>query len=99
MATETEDDQEVKWTSAQLQEDRFETFWNTGMVKAGKKAAKKAFSKAIAKKKDPEKFLYCLIGDIHSRLVCQQLGFDKLHPATYLNGERWKDEIVDNLPF
>ena len=25
-----------------------------------------------------------------------QLGFDKLHPTTYLNGERWNDEISTN---
>lgn len=101
MATETEDDQEVKWTSAQLLDDRFETLWLAGMRRAGvqKNKAKDEFKKLMKKEKDPEKFLMMLIGDIHARIVCLQPGFDALHMKRYLSNKRWEDEKQDHLPF
>ena len=36
-----------------------------------------------------------LIIDIKKRLASNQLGFKEMHPATYLNGERWEDEIIN----
>ena len=27
--------------------------------------------------------------------ISDQLGFKEMHPATYLNGERWEDEIIN----
>lgn len=27
------------------------------------------------------------------RAAAEQMGFDKMHPTTYLNGERWEDEL------
>ncbi|GAL18512.1 hypothetical protein JCM19235_1935 [Vibrio maritimus] len=65
------------------------------MRKTKKQDAKKAFLK-IAKKRTehPLVFANMLIADVKTRIDNQQLGFDKLHPATYLNGKRWEDEYV-----
>lgn len=75
--------------------DLFEEFWNIGMRKANKKGAKKAFDKTIKGMSALEKreFMDMLKQDIPWRLK-NQFGFDKLHPASYLNGERWEDEKV-----
>lgn len=73
-----------------------EIFWLAGMVKGGKAKAKSAFRtqfKAWRKESGgtPEKFAQFLADDIASRKG-KQFGFDKLHPSTYLNGQRWNDE-------
>ncbi|MCW2255005.1 hypothetical protein M2263_001096 [Providencia alcalifaciens] len=39
-----------------------------------------------------EQFAQILADDIQCRIRIQQFGFDKMHPATYLNGSRWTDE-------
>lgn len=74
-------------------EELFEEFWKAGMVKVKKKAAKKLFIKIVGKMPDPEIATQDLIGDIQARLRVRQLGFDAMHPTTYLNQERWTDEI------
>lgn len=71
-------------------------FWLAGMVKGGKAKAKSAFRtqfKAWRKESGgtPEQFAQFLADDIASRKG-KQFGFDKLHPSTYLNGQRWNDE-------
>lgn len=73
-----------------------EIFWLAGMVKGGKAKAKSAFRtqfKAWRKESGgtPEQFAQFLADDIASRNG-KQFGFDKLHPSTYLNGQRWNDE-------
>lgn len=73
-----------------------EIFWLAGMVKGGKAKAKSAFRtqfKAWRKESGgtPEQFAQFLADDIASRKG-KQFGFDKLHPSTYLNGQRWNDE-------
>lgn len=73
-----------------------EIFWLAGMVKGGKAKAKSAFRtqfKAWRKESGgtPEQFAQLLADDIASRKG-KQFGFDKLHPSTYLNGQRWNDE-------
>jgi len=71
----------------------FEQFWLAGMRKVGKKNALTAFKRIITKENDPESFVEKLIMDVSIRLSRSQFGFNGLHPATYLNGERWDDEL------
>jgi len=70
----------------------FERFWVAGMRKVNKKKCLPLFTKIVSKKPNPEDFTEFLIRDIKERLMINQLGFDQLHPMTYLNGERWNDD-------
>jgi len=72
----------------------FETFWQAGMRKANRKAARKAFeSAAKASDKPVAEFARFLADDIARRIAAEQLGFDRMHPTTYLNGDRWDDDL------
>ncbi|EMA3755113.1 hypothetical protein U2U59_004072 [Salmonella enterica] len=79
-------------------EDAFENiFWGAGLRKDSKVKARSAFrSKYRDWKKTtrgtPVEFACMLAADIGVRAQAQQLGFDKLLPTSYLNGERWNDE-------
>lgn len=81
----------------QATDEAFEKiFWLAGMCKTGKKNAKSAFRTQYqewrrANGGTPDQFASFLAGDISSRMG-KQFGFEKLHPATYLNGKRWEDE-------
>ena len=77
-----------------LLEENFEKFWCAGMLKVGsKKAALSKFKSAQkASKLSLEEFTQMLCDDIAKRVEIEQFGFDKLHPTTYLNQERWNDE-------
>lgn len=71
-------------------------FWCAGMNKTGKKNAKSAFRTQFTlwrkeTKGSAGEFAKFLADDIKLRLGVQ-FGFDKLHPSTYLNGQRWNDE-------
>lgn len=71
-------------------------FWCAGMHKTGKKNAKSAFRTQFTlwrkgTKGSAGEFARFLADDIKLRLGVQ-FGFDKLHPSTYLNGQRWNDE-------
>lgn len=72
----------------------FEQFWLAGMRKCNKKKAKPLFNRLLKASDDPQVFTSKLIMDIRSRIANKQFGFDAMHPTTYLNGERWEDEIV-----
>lgn len=77
-------------------ESAFEIFWAAGMRKVNKKGALKSF-KAICKKDgdtSPECIAKHLAQDVRARLSAKQFGFETLHPMTYINGERWNDEIT-----
>lgn len=80
--------------------DAFELFWTAGMVKVGKAKAKAKFEKLVRdSKEEPEAFARKLVRDVKARMAAQVFGFDRLHPTTYLNGERWNDEVVQgDLP-
>lgn len=82
--------------AARVFDDAFEIFWVAGMRKQGKKQALTEFKRACKKAKlDPASFAKMLVDDIKARIERQQMGFDKLLPATYLRNERWTDELVD----
>ncbi|HDU3462702.1 TPA: replication protein [Klebsiella aerogenes] len=71
-------------------------FWCAGMRKTGKQSAMKSFRTQFELWRkvnggSPEEFAGILADDVRSR-IGKQFGFDKLHPATYLNGKRWEDE-------
>jgi len=76
----------------------FEQFWLSGIRKVNKKAAKPKFQKIISSQSKPDgptiyDLTNQLINDVKSRLSAGQLGFAEMHPTTYLNGERWNDEL------
>ncbi|MFW0989066.1 replication protein [Cronobacter sakazakii] len=71
-------------------------FWRAGMVKKGKQKAISAFRSQFQEwrkesRGTPEQFAQMLAEDIACRKG-KQFGFDNLHPATYLNGQRWNDD-------
>ena len=72
----------------------FERYWTeSGMRKMGKAKAKSIFDRICKKHGGAEQFATMLIKDCQSRLQVGQVGFDAMHPTTYLNGERWNDEL------
>ena len=73
----------------------FESYWLAGMKKVNKKKAKSLFISIIKNQDDPNMFTHNLIQDVSKRLRSNQMGFAEMHPTTYLNGERWTDEIRD----
>ncbi|PPS58841.1 replication protein [Pantoea eucrina] len=72
-------------------------FWCAGMRKGGKKSAASAFRTQFKEwrsvtKGTAEQFAVMLAEDIAARIAGCQFGFDRLLPATYLNGQRWQDD-------
>ena len=79
-------------------DDLFEQFWLAGLPKVNKKKALTAFK--VVMKRDVVQhstMTAVLIDDVHGRLAANQFGFSKMHPTTYLNGERWNDEITTTV--
>ncbi len=70
----------------------FDQFWASGIRKSNKKKARLAFDRALPREGKPF-FTDRLCRDIAARIHADQLGFTEMHPTTYLNGERWEDEI------
>jgi hypothetical protein len=73
--------------------DLFDLFWITSSKRGDKKKAYSYFNKILNKKDSPQAFTDFLINDIKQRKESGQLGFDQMHITTYLNGERFDDEI------
>jgi hypothetical protein len=74
---------------------RFETFWDAYPRKMSKKDARIAFARI-----NPDHELFTRMLDaIATQRVSRQWreGFIP-YPATWLNGERWTDELVDLVP-
>lgn len=71
----------------------FNLFWSAGLVKQKKAKCEDMFLKLLKSSDEPEQFTFMLVNDIKNRKRANQLGFDQLHPSTYLNGQRWEDEI------
>ena len=75
--------------------EAFNYFWsNMKLSKKAKPASIKAFSKSVLKINDPLHFAKYLVTDTVTRFDNKQMGFDTLHPATYLNGQRWEDDYT-----
>jgi hypothetical protein len=82
-----------------LVQDAFVYFWsNMFLPKKAKPVGEKAFIKAIKKVDDPMHFAKFLVTDTETRFNNQQIGFDKMHPSTYLNQARWEDDHTIDKP-
>lgn len=80
-----------------INEDFFIKFWQAGMTTGGcsKKQTRLKFISAHKKSNtNIEEFTTMLLNDISARITSKQFGFDKLHPTSYLNQERWNDGRV-----
>lgn len=89
-STQQEEGEREREPAVALATARFETFWTAYPLKAGKKAAEKAFRKL-----DPDHELMAVLLDAIERHRAGRQwreGFVP-HAATWLNGERWKDEV------
>ena len=77
-------------------EEMFNRFWSAGLRKVNKKKAKNVFTGIIKKQKTESRwdFTDFLYEDIQKRISNKQFGFSGLHPTSYLNGERWDDELI-----
>lgn len=74
--------------------DAFELFWQSTFRNGSKKKSKEIFASIIKRENhDPMEFAALLVKDTIARKTADQFGFDKLHVTTYLNQERWADEI------
>lgn len=86
----------------QFEDDLFTGFWCAGMAKVGDKEKTKAKYITLCNKRTghntPLEFHKMILLDIFKRIKANQFGFDTLHPYTYLNGERWNDEIIKVKP-
>lgn len=81
----------------------FDSFWsNMFLSKKAKPNALKAFKKILTTSKpkidDPMHFANFLVSDTETRFNNKQFGFDKMHPATYLNQNRWEDDYTIDQP-
>lgn len=75
-------------------DDAFQRYWDAGMRKIDKLRARKAFDRKCKQlKMQPAELADLLVADVKKRIQRKVFGFDRLHPATYLNNERWNDEI------
>jgi hypothetical protein len=79
--------------------DAFVYFWsNMHLPKKAKPVGEKSFTKAVNKVDDPMHFAKFLVTDTETRFNNQQIGFDKMHPSTYLNQTRWEDDHTIDKP-
>ncbi|WP_417329192.1 replication protein [Halomonas cupida] len=79
-------------------ETLFDQFWEAGLRKDGKKPAKEKFIALLKSMDTPAEFTERLIDDIKIRLSAGVPGFDRLHPKTYLNQQRWEDDLPERCP-
>lgn len=80
----------------EAQDYAFSAFWGSGIKKVNKKKAQAIFNKMLNKLEpiDWDALGANLAIDVQRRLNSNQLGFSEMHPTTYLNGERWNDEVT-----
>lgn len=80
----------------------FEVFYSAGLPKKNRKKAEAAFKTQAKKHGDALAFGKMLAENIKGRLGTGELGFDAMHPSTYLNQQRWLDEVgasAGNCPY
>lgn len=74
-------------------ESRFDEFWHIYPRKQNKQGALK-----IWKRKKLDKMANLILGDVENRIRNEAQWKNQQyipHPTTYLNGERWNDQIID----
>ena len=80
----------------------FAVFYNAGLPKKSRQRAESAFKRQAKKHGDPVAFGKMVAENIKGRLGTGELGFDSMHPSTYLNQQRWLDETgpsAGNCPY
>ena len=72
----------------------FDKFWEHYPIKQKKSNAEKSFKNLMRgkSKRKAEMETYALLAYYHDHLVGVEFGADKLHPTSYLNQRRWKDD-------
>jgi flagellar biosynthesis GTPase FlhF len=92
---ERESRERAKKEKEQRIKDAFDEFWSSYHVKKNKPTAEKAFTKAVEREKpnDLQEFVSMLAKDCKTRIASDEFGFDRLHASTYLNNNRWEDEV------
>ncbi len=78
--------------------DAFEVFYSAGLPKKKRPKAEAAFKDRARGEDDPMAFAQMLADNIASRLGTGELGFDAMHPTTYLNQQRWLDDVPERCP-
>ncbi|MCO7217869.1 helix-turn-helix domain-containing protein [Halomonas sp. OfavH-34-E] len=90
--------QSVNHSCATALRDAFEVFYSAGLPKKSRKRAETAFKTQAKRQSNPLEFAHMLAANITSRLGTGELGFDAMHPATYLNQQRWLDDVPERCP-
>lgn len=74
---------------------QFDRFWRNYPTKKAKVPAEKAFSRLVKGKKESQvRFYVDMILNYHLDCIDRgEIGADKLHAATLINQQRWKDNI------
>ena len=85
-------------TCATALRDAFEVFYCAGLPKKSRKRAETAFNAQAKGQGDPIEFAQMLADNITSRLGTGELGFDAMHPTTFLNQQRWLDDVPERCP-
>lgn len=77
----------------------FGLFWDSSLKNGSKKKAHELFTAYCKRTKtEPMAFAMILTNDTAARKKANQFGFDKLHVTTYLNQERWNDQLSNATP-
>jgi hypothetical protein len=71
----------------------FDEFWNVCPRKTGKGTARRAFTKAVNAGVDPATLIDAMTNHANYWHVTGQDQQFIPHPTTWLNGERWDDEL------
>lgn len=79
-----------------LFEDAFDAFWRLYPRKTAKKAAYRAWQKLDPGPRLQDTILLALTAQNRARAE-RPTGLQIPYPATWLNGQRWEDEIEDTL--
>ena len=92
--TDTDTDVDTKNTPPKSVEDLFPKFWTLYPNKKGKAAAEKAWKKL----KITDELFALITSGLSKQVVCTDWTKDGgqfiPHPATWLNGKRWEDEVA-----
>lgn len=83
-------------TGAKAPDRAFDTFWAVYPRKEGKQAARKAFAKLAP----DDQLLNTMLTAIQKQKQTDQWSDPRYipHPATWLNGRRWEDEVTQGSP-
>ena len=90
-------EEETKKAKEHFAQTLFERFWLAYPRKVSKKAARRVFLRLIAAEKDPEDFLSRILAAVAEQTIaldwCRERKEFIPHPTTWLNGERWNDDL------